>query len=353
MRICIALSALLASLPLMASAATPPAATATVKPAAPAAQPAANDPLGCKLIKADAYAYGINHTGAFDPKSDLGAFIGEQGEGYGVVGATSDKSDGNRDSGFVWHSADELIVAFRGTLPDVADSADTSKQVLSIEDWLNDADYSPQVDPKLGQVHAGFKGAFDQVWPGLQQQIVAWQKAGTLKPVTKVYLTGHSKGGALAMLAALTLASEKLMPVTEVVTFGSPRVGGPDFAAKYTAAGINGLRYENYQDLVPHVPMNSLELDLAPLLRRVLSLKGQPSGDYVSVGKLRYIDSDGSIEAPADAAAEDDLEKSRLTDFGLMIFQSPEDTAQTIVEAHSIAPDSAYYKAVCAAPVAG
>ena len=35
-----------------------------------------------------------------------------------------------------------------------------------------------------------------------------------------------------------------------------------------------------------------------------------------------------------------------------MIFQSPQDTAATIVGAHSIAPDSAYYKAVCGAPAA-
>ena len=335
MHIRIALLSLLPCLPAIASAATAPT-------------PAVVNAVACKLIKADVYAYGIDHTGALDPKSDLGVFIGEQGEGYGVVGATSDKSDGNRDAGFVWHSADELIVAFRGTLPDVANTADTSKQMLSFEDWINDADYSPQVDPKLGQVHAGFKGAFDQVWPGLQQQIVAWQKAGKIGPGTKVYVTGHSKGGALAMLAALTLKSEKLTPVTEVITFGSPRVGGPDFAAKYAAAGIAGLRYENYQDLVPHVPLNSLELSLAPLLRRVISLKGQPNGDYISVGTLRYIDSDGNISTPADAAAEDDLEKSRLEDFAPLIFQSPEDTAETIVDAHSIAPDSAYYKAVCA-----
>ena len=319
-------------------------------PTAAGAIPAnAADPLGCKLVFADGYAYGIDHTGAFDPKGDLGPLIGEQGEGYGVVGAATDKNDGNRDAGYVWHSADDLIVAFRGTLPDVGDTADNSKQMLAIEDWINDANYTPQADPKLGQVHAGFKGAFDQVWPAMQQQIVAWQKAGKIGPHTKVYVTGHSKGGALAMLAALTLTGEKLLPVTEVVTFGAPRVGGPDFAAKYAAAGINDVRYENYQDLVPHVPLNSLELDLAPLLRRLISLKGQPNGDYVSVGKLRYIDSDGSVSTPADASAEDELEKSRLTDFAPMILQSPQDPAEALVGAHSIAPDSGYFKAVCGA----
>jgi len=326
-----------------------PVAAVPVAPAA-AAPPAVKDALGCKLIKASAYAYGMDHTGAFDPKTDLGVLIGEPGEGYGVVSASTDKSDGDRDAGLVWHSGDELIVAFRGTLPDVANSQDTSRQVLSIEDWVNNANYSPKVDPKLGQVHAGFGAAFEQVWPGLMQQIAAWQKAGKLGPNVKVYVTGHSKGGSLAMLAALTLRADKLTPVTEVVTFGAPRVGGPDFAAKYAAAGIAGIRYENSQDLVPHVPLNALELDLAPLLRRVISIKGNPQGDYVSVGKLRYIDSDGQILTPADADAEDDLEKSRLLEFAPLIFDAPKDIAETVVGAHSIAPDSAYFKAVCGAP---
>jgi hypothetical protein len=316
-----------------------------------AAQPAVKDPLGCKLIKASAYAYDIGKTGPItDPT--LSALLGEQGEGYGVASAATDTQDGNRDAGYVWRSGDELIVAFRGTLPYTSGDQQTSLEMTSIEDWINDANARPTVDPDLGQVHGGFEAAFQAVWPGLMQQIKSWQAAGKLGNNPKVYVTGHSKGGALAMLAAVKLKAAKL-PVTQVITFGAPRVGGTDFAAKY--AGIDGIRYENDDDLVPHVPLNDLELDLAPLLRRVIDIQGSPKGDFVSVGKLRYIDSDGGIQTPADAAAEDDLEKSRLEEFAPLIFDSPQDIADTLIGAHSIGDmsatdDSRYYQAVCGKP---
>lgn len=337
-------------LPVCALAATQAAPVAAVKPAVPA-PPAVKSPLGCKLIKASAYAYDIGKTG---PISDptLSALLGEQGEGYGVASAATDTQDGNRDAGYVWHSSDELIVAFRGTLPYSSGDQQTSQEMLSIEDWINDANARPTADPDLGQVHGGFEAAFQAVWPGLMQQIKSWQAAGKLGSDPKIYVTGHSKGGALAMLAAVKLKAAKL-PVTEVDTFGAPRAGGVDFAAKY--AGISGVRYENEDDLVPHVPLNGLELDLAPLLRRVIDLQGSPKGDFVSVGKLRYIGSDGSIQTPADAAAEDDLEKARLEEFAPLIFDSAQDISDTLIGAHSIGDmsatdDSRYYQAVCGRP---
>ena len=323
-------------------------AAPTAAPAAAVPIPAVKDPVGCRLIKASAYAYDINKTGPITDTA-LPALLGELGEGYGVASAATDSQDGNRDAGYAWHSGDELIVAFRGTLPYSADDQDTSKEMTFIQDWLNDANARPKADPELGSVHGGFEQAFQAVWPGLMQQITAWQKSGKLSATPKVYVTGHSKGGALAMLAAVKLKAAKL-PVTTVTTFGAPRVGGADFARRY--AGIDAIRYEDYQDLVPHVPLNALELTLAPLLRRVIDLQGAPEGDFMSVGKLRYVDSDGSIVSPADAAAEDELEKSRLTDFGSLIFDSPQDIADALVQAHGIgdmsaADQSGYYQAVC------
>ena len=327
-------------------AATAPAVAATRS--AGTAPAASRDPLGCKLIRASAYAYGIDKTGPI-ADAKLPALLGEQGEGYGVASAATDTQDGNRDAGYLWHSGDELIVAFRGTLPYSAGEQDTSKEMTFIEDWLNDANARPAADADLGAVHGGFEQAFQAVWPAMMQQIKTWQAAGKLGPSPKVYVTGHSKGGALAMLAAVKLKAAKL-PVTEVETFGAPRVGGADFAKRF--AGIPAIRYENDQDLVPHVPLNGLELSLAPLLQRVIDIQGAPEGNFVSVGQLRYIDPDGSIVSPGDAAAEDDLEKSRLAEFGSLIFSSPQDIADALVQAHGIGDMSAgdqsgYFQAVC------
>ena len=53
-------------------------------------------------------------------------------------------------------------------------------------------------------------------------------------PAAKVYLTGHSLGGAAAILAAARLADMGVSPAQlEVVTFGTPAVGNAAFARAY------------------------------------------------------------------------------------------------------------------------
>ncbi len=317
--------------------------------------PAAN-PLGCKLLKASAYAYNVNSTGAIQPDTDLATLLGETGDAFGVSSTRNGQTNSDRDAVLMWRSDNDVIIAFRGTLPfKDDDQQDPANQQLIIEDWFNDADFTPQPDPELGLVHSGFKDAFDNLWPGMLQQIKAWQAAGKLGPRVKVYITGHSKGGALAMLAALKLRTENLLPVTEVVTFAAPRVGGTDFAAKYTTQGIVGYRYENQDDVVPHVPLDKQELSILPLLENTLGLKGIQTGDYVSVGQLRYITTDVSIIAPADASAAAELDQTRLAEFGLLLVNNHQDAISTIINAHAIgdmsqSDTSRYYQAVCGSP---
>ena len=275
---------------------------------APAAQPAVANPLACKLLKASAYAYLVNSTGAIAPDTALAGVLGESGEAYGVVSGGANQTDTNRDAAYLWlsGSGNEVILAFRGTLPYNSGAQDPDAQALVLQDWLNDANFAPHADPELGQVHKGFRDSFYALWPAIQGQLKSWQAAGKLGPEVKVYVTGHSKGGALAMLAALKLRVDQLLPVTEVDTFGAPRVGSTDFAARYAAQNIAGIRYENQDDMVPHVPMDQQELALLPLLQRVITLSGNQPGNYVSVGTLRYITDEGGIVSPADAAAEAD-----------------------------------------------
>jgi len=316
--------------------------------------PAVN-PLSCKLLKASAYAYNVNSTGVIQPDADVSKLFGETGEAFGVSSSGNGQTNSDRDAAFIWRSADEVIIAFRGTLPFRTDSQqDSDNQNLIIQDWLNDADFIPQPDPELGLVHRGFKASFDNLWPGIIRQIKAWQAAGKLGPQVKVYITGHSKGGALAMLAALKLRAENILPVTEVLTFAAPRVGGEDFAKKYAAQDIVGYRYENQDDVVPHVPLDKQELQILPLIEKSLGINGNQTGDYVSVGQLRYITTDISIITPADAAAEADLDQTRMAEFGVLLLGNYQDVINTIINAHSIgdmskSDDSRYYQAVCGA----
>jgi predicted lipase len=85
----------------------------------------------------------------------------------------------------------------------------------------------------IGGVHAGFLTAATAIVPALVEAI---RESGA----TRVVLTGHSLGGALAVVvAALLEADPAAPPVSAVYTFGSPRTGDADWAAAYAALGLD------------------------------------------------------------------------------------------------------------------
>lgn len=108
-------------------------------------------------------------------------------------------------------------------------------------DWLNDFTFNA-VDFNHTNVHQGFLCALEsELNPRLQYN----------KPV---YITGHSFGGALAILEADRLAQCDVN-IQEVVTFGSPMVGALSFKEQYEAKlGDKTTRYINGDDIVPSLP---------------------------------------------------------------------------------------------------
>lgn len=74
-------------------------------------------------------------------------------------------------------------------------------------------------------------------------------------------MTGHSKGGAMASIAAMLLNRDKDLPnVTEVVTFASAKVGDSKFAKAYNKE-VNQTSYEYYLDIVPFLPPSQATMD--------------------------------------------------------------------------------------------
>lgn len=72
-------------------------------------------------------------------------------------------------------------------------------------------------------------------------------------PGVSVYMTGHSMGGALAVLGAYDLAVNFNMKVN-MYSFGGPRVGNPSFRHLYDKSVPTSYRVVMDGDIVPGVP---------------------------------------------------------------------------------------------------
>eukprot|EP00479_Gromia_sphaerica_P005319 TRINITY_DN16346_c0_g1_i1.p1 TRINITY_DN16346_c0_g1~~TRINITY_DN16346_c0_g1_i1.p1 ORF type:complete len:186 (-),score=21.79 TRINITY_DN16346_c0_g1_i1:89-646(-) len=74
-------------------------------------------------------------------------------------------------------------------------------------------------------------------------------------PNYEVLYTGHSLGGAMAMIGAFDLRRTNTIPSSTLVyTFGQPRVGNYAFSQLYDSLLSETYRIVSGRDLVPHVP---------------------------------------------------------------------------------------------------
>jgi triacylglycerol lipase len=126
------------------------------------------------------------------------------------------------------------VVAFRGS--------------KSLRDWLTDFEFR-RVRNDLGDlVHEGFYRA----WLSVRE--ILCNHPSLQHSNTPLLLTGHSLGGALALLAAEGLLHCGF-DVRGVYTFGGPRVGDGAWALGYDARlGSKTWRLVDELDLVPRVP---------------------------------------------------------------------------------------------------
>jgi hypothetical protein len=109
----------------------------------------------------------------------------------------------------------------------------------SAADFIVDADALMVETNDIGSVHQGFY---------LDWNTVALDIA---KENTPLIICGHSLGGALATLAAMTFDP---VNVLEVVTFGCPRVGDAAFAAAYAPLVPQTTRLVFRDDPIPLLP---------------------------------------------------------------------------------------------------
>ncbi|XP_004291098.1 PREDICTED: uncharacterized protein LOC101301930 [Fragaria vesca subsp. vesca] len=173
-----------------------------------------------------------------------------------------------------------IVVAFRGTSPFNADA------------WRTDFDLSWCEFNKVGKTHSGFMKALgmqpNNRWP-LELETDQPQGSSDQHPQFAYYtirkmlvdllqedvnakfiLTGHSLGGALAILFAGVLAMHDheyawlLERMEGVYTFGQPRVGDEKFGEfmkeKFRKYDVRYMRYVYSNDLVPRIPYDDKAL---------------------------------------------------------------------------------------------
>lgn len=145
-----------------------------------------------------------------------------------------------------------IMLVFRGTEPD------------AIKDIFADAKL-PLVDfPGKGKVHSGFYQALSgDCWQHILDVLQRRENRNKA-----LWISGHSLGAALAMIAAAHLEP------AGIYNFGSPRVGDSVFCSNFDT--MNFHRFANCSDLVTQVPLKDLF-------------------DYQHAGTLQYFDASGQL----------------------------------------------------------
>ena len=123
------------------------------------------------------------------------------------------------------------VLAFRGT--------------TGFETWLSNLNTFQVPWMGDGLVHSGFKKEFYKLWSEVEDLLSELR--------CPVFYTGHSLGGALAVMAA------SLMPPRAVYTFGAPKAGDAVFANSLRRIRI--YRLINNRDIVPTVPPSQIPFD--------------------------------------------------------------------------------------------
>lgn len=178
------------------------------------------------------------------------------------------------------------VLAFRGTMNDYMN---IFTDVMFVKRPITDENV---------RAHGGFVTALSDVWGtsldpkttvGIDARLVGAEGVSnvldSLPKELPCYFTGHSLGAALA-----TLAAEKHRP-TAFYTFGSPRVGGKDFADNMKRKGIPSYRVVNSTDIITRfgLPPRYWHIDTIVYLTRGERVMYPPSGKSRILRQLEFL----------------------------------------------------------------
>lgn len=211
----------------------------------PLTEDAFGDPANARyLADASDFAYLPEATGVPKYQSELGL--------------TAKLISVGNTQAYVGSDDDHLVVAFRGSEGPVT--------VDGLKDWFVTNADNLLIQPEgplsteflaagVGaRWHQGFVNAVTAIWDPLYAEVSARQQ----EKERCLWITGHSLGGALAMLASWLFFRRTMKP-HQVYTFGGPMVGNKVVAEAFDREFAGKIfRYVNGPDPVPLLPMMSL-----------------------------------------------------------------------------------------------
>lgn len=155
------------------------------------------------------------------------------------------------------------IIVFRGT---------EINSFSTLHEIYTDIDTVPVPFNLGGKVHRGFLNALNEIWEGEYGLKSFIDKLIIERPKRKIWITGHSLGGALATLSFAQIPSARGLYI-----YGTPRVGDNKFKSLFDNRPF--YRIEHGRDPIPLVPPNLPQLDF----------------NFADIGKLIYISKDGAL----------------------------------------------------------
>ena len=187
------------------------------------------------------------------------------------------------------------VLSFRGT----------QTEGLTLEmffDVFTDLYATMRIDVNNVKTHKGFLLAFERVKESVVNEIQSLADYG-------LYITGHSLGGALALIATSVINSENL---GACYTFGSPKVGNEEFDDKIKAPIY---RIINSYDIVPFLPFTPIMLPLYWFIKKKvkndkIKILVENFKDYQHHGDMRFLTYVSSKEKAKALNSYDELKRS-------------------------------------------
>lgn len=194
-------------------------------------------------------------------------------------------------------TANALIIAFRGTDMDDINDFYTDLNV----DFKNFADV---VNPEYADATSGWKVAdgFSAAYMDLRTEVfqaIDWA-LGLLQKSPTLYITGHSSGGAVSVIATADLylaGTSKSFDSIHTYTFAGARAGNAAFADGVAALGPEVWTVQNYFDQVPHLPTQDMGFEhvenivvIGPDDGEIVQVTPSEDAEHFSLDDLNPID---------------------------------------------------------------